>query len=242
VSNNKKHNNPLFVFNIRNNTPGNVPVSIMASGNPYNVVGARTRYEWNVSSVTYSPSVFTLQFKPTSTAAIQTFSGSAGNITELLMALNALRIGPFWQEVISGQTYVVTYNDVFVYGNLVIGTAGSQWTTTGGLQINNVGIANASITVTDTTTGTMLASSGGVIIPPTLIAYVWNLTYTTLQLANGDTLQCQIAANPGGPYNISVIIKQDGVIIVNTNAVTNLLSVNFTYNLNSVYDFTAVAN
>jgi len=230
-----------FIFDIKNNTPGNIPLTILNTGYPANnsAVNAHMRYAWNVTGETFSPPFYSIQVKFNTADAFTTLSGVVDSFAALLTALNNLNIGRFAFETSGPNTYVVAYNDQIIYGDMVIGTALTpNWITTGGLQVNALTPTNASISVSNVTQPNLLSGSGGVIIPPQFIPYVWNLPKTSLELAQGDLLAVTIDASPGGPYNMSIIVEEDAVVVLNTGVLAGFsISGLFTWNYNSTYNF-----
>lgn len=182
-----------LLFVLRNNTSGTIPVNFLRSGSATNIANATTRYQWDVTGQTYTQQVFSIQYKFSSSFPFETFSGSIGasNINALLAALNGLNIGVFWQETVGLNTYVVTYNDTVIYGNLVIDTATPATSTVfwdnytviagGNLQID----VNAVNVVNNNNPG---VSSGNI---PALVS--------------GDAIDVNVQASPGEATDFSIL-------------------------------------
>lgn len=131
-----------FILNIRNTTSASIPVSLFNQGNPADTIAnAHTRYQWNLTGVSFSNPTFSLPVWPVGTANVGTLSGSASNAQALVLALNQLNGGIFWLETAGPNTYLVTWNDNVVYGDLNIGVVQSviSWSNTSGdssMQVN----------------------------------------------------------------------------------------------------------
>lgn len=189
---NKKHS---LYFQIKNNTTGVIPVSLLNSFLPYNnVFNQTTRYAWDVTSETYSPLTFSIEARFTSSGSFSTFSGSlaAANINALLAALNSLNIGTFWSETSGGSSYIVTWNNNAVYGNLTVGSASPvlvnlYW-------INNTLVAGGNLQI-DVNTVNQVSSAN-----PGLAADFGNLS-----VGSGDTIDVAVVASAGEPTYWEVI-------------------------------------
>lgn len=182
---NKKH---ALYFLITNNTSGVIPVSLLNSFLPYNnTFNQTTRYAWNVSSVTYSPLTFSLQARFSSSSSFQTFSGSlaAGNINALVAALNSLNIGTFWSETSGASSFIVTWNDAAIYGNLTVGAASVVQVDLGWQ--NNTTVAGGNLRI-DVNAVTQLNN-----------ANPGNGTSGDLLVANGDNIDVFVNASPAEP-------------------------------------------
>jgi len=187
---NKKHS---LYFQIKNNTSGVVPVSLLNSFLPYNnVFNQTTRYAWDVTSETYSPLSFSIEARFTSSGSFTTFSGSlaAANINALVAALNLLNIGTFWSETSGGNSYIVTWNNNAIYGNLTVGTASSvlvtlYWT-------NNTLVAGGNLQIDVNTVNEVSNANPGI-------------TSGSIQVSNGDSIDVAVTASAGEPTYWDVI-------------------------------------
>jgi hypothetical protein len=111
-----------LVLNIKNNTSGTVPTTILG---PFNndIINARTRYAWNITGIVFIPPFFSIEAKGDPSQSFTVYSGTATNASSLVSALNSLYVGVFWTETSGPNTYIVTWNDNLIYQNLVIGSA-----------------------------------------------------------------------------------------------------------------------
>lgn len=181
-------------FLITNNTIGIIPVSLLNSFLPYNnVFNQTTRYVWDITSVVYSPLSFSLQAKFSAGASFSNFSGSmaAGNANALLAALNSLNIGVFWLETTATTTYVVTWNDNVIYGNLIIGTASVPFINVNWFNYTEVagGFLKIDVNSVNVLTSLNLGSS---------------VNEGTVQVSNGDTIDVNVTASPGETTDFAV--------------------------------------
>lgn len=117
----------LFYFNLQNNTGANVPMSILNGDQPDSIVNAVTRYRWDITGLSFADPSFTFLARTIYQTSYTTYTGTAASAAALITALNALHVGTFWLITDSGNTYVETYNDKMVYGNLIIGTISSAF-------------------------------------------------------------------------------------------------------------------
>ena len=110
-----------FTLQITNNTNATQQLDIL--GNPANLLdtaNATTEYQWNVTGT--NPTNFvTLEYMPVGAAAFTVYTASmSSGISGLVAALNGLGIGYFYSSTAGGNTYVSTYNDKYVFGNLTV--------------------------------------------------------------------------------------------------------------------------
>jgi|GEM_PF-2608374 len=105
---------------IQNNT--NYPQRINIMGSPYNPLdtsNATTEYRWDITTALSSANTMILQYKGVNQTSFTNYQQSIqSNITSLLTALNALNIGYFTSYTSGGSTYVSTYNQNYVFGQL----------------------------------------------------------------------------------------------------------------------------
>jgi uncharacterized delta-60 repeat protein len=113
-----------ITLDIQNNT--NYPQEINVLGSPYNLldtVNATTEYRWNVTGFTFTTETnVSVQYRSTSQVVYSNYiSGLASQTLQSVVdALNGLQIGYFNLYTELGQTYIGTYNQNYVFGNLNI--------------------------------------------------------------------------------------------------------------------------
>jgi hypothetical protein len=109
-------------LNIQNNA--SYPVQINVLGNPYNPLdtsNATTQYRFNLTGFVFSGETdVSIEYKINGAASFSTFTQQlqSQNIEGIVNALNLLNIGYFQTYTELGQTYISTYNDNFVFGQL----------------------------------------------------------------------------------------------------------------------------
>jgi uncharacterized delta-60 repeat protein len=102
------------------------PVTISLFGNNFNLrdtTNATTEYRWDVTGLTFASNQnVALQYKQASASSFSNFTGSyqENTLISILTFLNTLGIGNFTTYIESGSTYISTYNDDYVFGNLTI--------------------------------------------------------------------------------------------------------------------------
>jgi len=113
----------LIQFTIENDTNCSYNIPLFQQ-NVYSI-NATTKYSWNVTtadlscgtgSIVINGITYNITYSP--------------NLSGLLQSLNALGFGFFCFEIISGQTYIYTTDDVNIYGNLSLCSTGTTTTTT----------------------------------------------------------------------------------------------------------------
>lgn len=160
-------------LNIQNNTDVPQQISIMGSPfNPLDTANAKTEYRWDLTAFTFTTETnVSLQYRPATFSSFSLYQSilSTININGVLFALNALGIGYFYTYTSAGSTYIATYNDNNVFGNLSIYSSTSPQinynfnasTVTGGSvnvdvnAVNVLSVANPAVQ-----TGTVSASAG----------------------------------------------------------------------------------
>lgn len=109
---------------IQNNRDYPQPINVM--GSPFNLLdtaNARTEYVYNISALVFTnENTVTLQYRESNETSYRTFTGglAAANLASVITALNQLGIGYFISYIASGQTYIVTNNDNYVFGDINI--------------------------------------------------------------------------------------------------------------------------
>jgi hypothetical protein len=113
-----------ITLNIQNNRSYSQQINVLGSPvNPLDTANALTEYLWNITAYTPSASdTLALQYKPVGAASFSIFTYQLinPNIQSVVSALNTLGIGYFQTYTQSGSTYIVTNNDNYVFGNLII--------------------------------------------------------------------------------------------------------------------------
>ena len=113
----------LIQFTIENDTNCSYNIPLFQQ-NVYSI-NATTKYSWNVTtadlscgtgSIVINGITYNITYSP--------------NLSGLLQSLNALGFGFFCFEIILGQTYIYTTDDVNIYGNLSLCSTGTTTTTT----------------------------------------------------------------------------------------------------------------
>jgi hypothetical protein len=110
----------LLDITIKNNTVSTIRQSMMGIGNASDISNARTRYQWDMTGVGFSPPTLSIQVRPVN-GSFQTYTAAllGNNIAGIVATLNSMGIGNFWQN----GNIVETYNDNLVYGQLIVGEA-----------------------------------------------------------------------------------------------------------------------
>lgn len=240
------------VILIQNNTAVTQPVNLFTiNPNASGGINATKQYQWDISSLILNQLTdLQLQVGSAGTPGFSTLSMVvvSSTVSAIVNALNGLNVGLFRSIVTGGTTLIVTNNKAFTFGNLLINQPpqNPHWITTGGVQINNPGVtASASIQSNDTRSAIILSGNGdfGVLTPPFFLPYVFNLSsYALGTLLTGDPVQTVIDGGPGGPLTIQLILKQNGIVILNNTQIGSPAVFNFTYLFNAVYDFNATIN
>ena len=101
----------------------NYPVTINVLGNPFNPLdtsNATTQYKWDFTSFVFgTENSLQLQYKEESALNYSIYTnGFTPSIAGVVAALNQLGIGYFYSYTESGNTYITTYNDNYIFGLL----------------------------------------------------------------------------------------------------------------------------
>jgi uncharacterized delta-60 repeat protein len=111
-----------LAFTFRNNV--NYPVQIDVLGSPFNLrdtSNAKREFRWDVTSFTFTnEDSLIIQYKSNSATQFLTFltTITTQSYQGIADALNGLGIGFFQYYVESGQDYIGTYNDNYVFGQI----------------------------------------------------------------------------------------------------------------------------
>jgi len=127
-------------LNVRNNT--NYPQQINVMGNPTNLLdtaNATREYRWNFTgfTITFENEV-SLQYKANADPTYSTFSAAINgtSLNDLVTSLNTLGIGYFNNYVESGQNYIGTYNQNYMFGDLELFPLSVALATQGSFYLN----------------------------------------------------------------------------------------------------------
>ena len=108
-----------FTLQVTNNTNATQLLDIL--GNPANLLdtaNATTEYQWDVTGITPTNFV-TLEYMPVGGSSFSLYTANmSSGVPGLVAALNGLGIGYFYSSTVGGNTYVSTYNDKYVFGNI----------------------------------------------------------------------------------------------------------------------------
>jgi uncharacterized delta-60 repeat protein len=111
-----------LAFTFRNNV--NYPVQIDVLGSPFNLrdtSNAKREFRWDVTSFTFTnEDSLIIQYKSNSATQFQTYVSTitTQSYQGIADALNGLGIGFFQYYVESGQDYISTYNDNYIFGQI----------------------------------------------------------------------------------------------------------------------------
>jgi hypothetical protein len=123
-----------ITLNIRNNRTYPQRINVLGSPvNPLDTANALTEYRWDITAfVPSSSDTLTLEYQSlgASVFSIYTQELSNPNSDALVAALDGLGIGYFNYYVELGQTYLSTFNDDYVFGNLTINSNVTPTTST----------------------------------------------------------------------------------------------------------------
>jgi uncharacterized delta-60 repeat protein len=114
--------NPIITLNIQNNN--NYAQEISVLGNPYNpldTVNAKTEYRWDLTGFVFTnEDTVSVQYRGINETLFQTYiSGlQAQTLESVVVALNGLQIGFFNLYTELGLTFIGTYNENYVFGDL----------------------------------------------------------------------------------------------------------------------------
>lgn len=145
-------------FSLVNNTNSNILMSFLS--NPTNlqdISNQFTEYSWNITSIASNLSSYDTIILGFSNGSSVTTSIQQKNLDGIIIALNLLGVSSFYYDIVSGSTYIKTYNDTQGFTTLEIlsSTAVSgvqlfysintQFSSTGDTQIDNGGTFNTGL-------------------------------------------------------------------------------------------------
>jgi hypothetical protein len=174
-------------LNVKNNT--NYPQQINVMGNPANLLdtaNATTEYRYNLTgfSLTYETSV-SIQYRNVNDASFSTFTyllENTDSLNSVVFALNNLAIGYFNLYDELGQTYIGTYNQNYVFGDLNVYGPTTTTTTTTTTTSTTTTTTTAAPTTSTTTTTTTAAPTTSTTTTTTTAAPTTSTTTTTTTL------------------------------------------------------------
>jgi hypothetical protein len=141
-------------FSLVNNTNSNILMSFLSNPtNTQDISNQFTEYSWNITSIASNLSAYDTIILTFSNGSSVTTTIYNKTLDGIIVALNLLGVSSFYYEVISGSTYIKTYNDIQGFTTLEItsstAVAGVQlfysillpfaFTNDGGTQITNSG-------------------------------------------------------------------------------------------------------
>jgi hypothetical protein len=109
-------------INIKNNTNGNIPMSIMSNpSNLTDISNQTTEYSWDVTSLSITTeNTVIIQYRPNGLVDFTSYSTPllTPSLQGILDALNTLGIGSFFSTTSGGNTYIKNYDNDYVFGQL----------------------------------------------------------------------------------------------------------------------------
>ena len=199
-------------INIKNNTNGNIPMSIMSNpSNLTDISNQTTEYSWDVTSLSITTeNTIIIEYRPNALADFTSYSTPllTPSLQGVLDALNTLGIGSFFSTTSGGNTYIKNYDNDYVFGQLdvfdssgtsvtwnvnCIGTTGNNDIQVGFLLISQPNPYTASTPVPISFDGQQVDITGVTSNQPTTKIKILNLTTSTFILNTG--------LGSGVPYN-----------------------------------------
>lgn len=112
-------------FYISSNVNANIPIGMFANPDPNSNIGAVTKYQWDLTGLSFANSNVTsisLPYRPTAGSVFTTFTynGPITSFTQLLSILNGIGAGIFYQEESNNYTYLAVSTENYVYSNLTL--------------------------------------------------------------------------------------------------------------------------
>lgn len=236
---------PILI--VQNNTGNSMPVNLFsASPNASGGINAHVQYKWDITFLALNQLTdVQLQVGSVGSPGISTINMKilASTVAGVLDALNALNVGFFRSITSGGSTFIVTNNKAFTFGNMIINQP-PTWSNTGGVQINNPNVSSTLITTSDTRSGPVVSfAEAGPFVPPFFLPYVGtDSSFLPGFLLDGDPMQTSIFCTVVGTFSAHLILKQNGVIILDDTQVGITAVFDFNYSLNTIYDFNVTIN
>jgi hypothetical protein len=168
--------NLAITVTIQNNTSSSQQVNLLGSPfNPLDTSNAKTQYVWNITALVFTTETqLTLQYRNEEDPYWSNYLAGLPmqNADGVVAALNALGIGYFCKVISGINTYIETYNDDYVFGDMNIFPTSAQLqysfgTSAGGgggdnkIDKNFVNVVNQANPVT--TSGTVAVTVGDTI-------------------------------------------------------------------------------
>ncbi len=115
---------------ITNNTTANIPFAVMGNYLSNGIAGATTEYRYDFSSfVITNENYVKIQYRTTEESEfsesqeIEPNGGSTvTSLQQVVDGLNSLNLATFFLETDDINTYIVTYNDNYVFGQVEVGS------------------------------------------------------------------------------------------------------------------------
>lgn len=196
-----REQNNSFSIVLKNNTSSTILADIL--GSPTNLkdnANAKTSYSYNLAGETYGTNEISIQFRTTTSQWFQsaTLHLNSQNIEGVVYALNQLGIGTWF---VSG-TSVVTYNDDYVFGQLLINSLINPSFYTGTGFDNNV-------------YSVVVNSVGQVYCGGAFSSYNGNTANAIIKLNQDGSVDKSFITGTGFNGNVfAIAIQADGKIIV----------------------------
>ena len=193
-----------IAINIKNNTNGTIPMSIMSNpSNLTDISNQTTEYSWDVTSLSITTeNTIIIEYRPNALADFTSYSTPllTPSLQGVLDALNTLGIGSFFSTTSGGNTYIKNYDNDYVFGQLdvfdssgtsvtwnvnCIGTTGNNDIQVGFLLISQPNPYTASTPVPISFDGQQVDITGVTSNQPTTKIKILNLTTSTFILNTG---------------------------------------------------------
>lgn len=214
-------------INIKNNTNGTIPMSIMSNpSNLTDISNQTTEYSWDVTSLSITTeNTIIIEYRPNALADFTSYSTPllTPSLQGVLDALNTLGIGSFFSTTSGGNTYIKNYDNDYVFGQLdvfdssgtsvtwnvnCIGTTGNNDIQVGLLFISQPNPYTASTPIPTTFDGQLVDITGVTSNQPSTKIKILNLTTSTfivnVGLGSGVAYNYSFNAFYGNSYLIDI--------------------------------------
>ena len=216
-----------IAINIKNNTNGTIPMSIMSNpSNLTDISNQTTEYSWDVTSLSITTeNTIIIEYRPNALADFTSYSTPllTPSLQGVLDALNTLGIGSFFSTTSGGNTYIKNYDNDYVFGQLdvfdssgtsvtwnvnCIGTTGNNDIQVGLLFISQPNPYTASTPIPTTFDGQLVDITGVTSNQPSTKIKILNLTTSTfivnVGLGSGVAYNYSFNAFYGNSYLIDI--------------------------------------
>ena len=216
-----------IAINIKNNTNGTIPMSIMSNpSNLTDISNQTTEYSWDVTSLSITTeNTIIIEYRPNALADFTSYSTPllTPSLQGVLDALNTLGIGSFFSTTSGGNTYIKNYDNDYVFGQLdvfdssgtsvtwnvnCIGTTGNNDIQVGLLFISQPNPYTASTPIPITFDGQLVDITGVTSNQPSTKIKILNLTTSTfivnVGLGSGVAYNYSFNAFYGNSYLIDI--------------------------------------